>query len=103
MSRFGFAAAWLGGYVNRRILTEALSSHFIGFAGAMLSALAAVLSMVLGHVASRVGKGWVLALGALAFLALGLLSQLEPAHWGSGVLVFYVLMGVGRAVCRGCP
>ena len=40
--------------------------------------------------------------GALAFLALGLLSQLEPAHWGSGVLVFYVLMGVGRAVCRGC-
>ena len=62
MSRFGFAAAWLGGYVNRRILTEALSSHFIGFAGAMLSALAAVLSMVLGHVASRVGKGWVLAL-----------------------------------------
>lgn len=30
---FGFAAAWLGGYVGRNILTEALSSEFIGFAG----------------------------------------------------------------------
>eukprot|EP00435_Cladocopium_sp_Y103_P041457 s2442_g11.t1 len=30
---FGFAAAWLGGYVGRNILTETLSSEFIGFAG----------------------------------------------------------------------
>ena len=30
---FGFAAAWLGGYVGRYILSQALSSEFIGFAG----------------------------------------------------------------------
>jgi hypothetical protein len=30
---FGFAAAWLGGYVGRHIFTETLSSEFIGFAG----------------------------------------------------------------------
>ena len=46
--RFGFAAAWLGGYVGRKILTQALSSEFIGFAGAMLSALASALSLALG-------------------------------------------------------
>ena len=86
--------------MNRRILTEALSSHFIGFAGAMVSALAAVLCVVLGRMASKIGKGFVLLLGAVAFLVLGLLSQVdEPHEWGWGVLVFYVLMGVGRAVC----
>jgi len=97
---FGFAAAWLGGYVGRNILTEALSSEFIGFAGAMLSALASVLSLIFGVVAKKIGKGPVVALGSLAFLFLALLSRFvgQPATWGWGVLVFYVLMGIGRAV-----
>ena len=98
--RFGFAAAWLGGYVGRKILTQALSSEFIGFAGAMLSALASALSLALGVVAKRLGKGPVVALGAMAFLTLGVLSKFvgEPSSWGWGVMVFYLLMGVGRAV-----
>lgn len=96
---FGFAAAWLGGYVGRHIFTETLSSEFIGFAGAMLSALASVLSLGFGVVAKKLGKGPVLALGALAFLCLALLSRFgHPKTWGWGVLVFYVLMGIGRAV-----
>eukprot|EP00440_Ansanella_granifera_P052836 gb/GFBE01057288.1/.p1 GENE.gb/GFBE01057288.1/~~gb/GFBE01057288.1/.p1 ORF type:complete len:462 (+),score=97.70 gb/GFBE01057288.1/:1-1386(+) len=97
---FGFAAAWLGGYVGRNILTKALNSDFIGFAGALLSALASVLSKLLGLLAQRVGKGPVVALGSISFILLGLLSRLvgDPAAWGWGVLIFYVLMGVGRAV-----
>ncbi|CAE7544317.1 Unc93a [Symbiodinium natans] len=97
---FGFAAAWLGGYIGRNILTPALSSDFIGFAGAMLSALASVLSKVFGVTAAKTGKGPVVALGATSFLLLGVLSRFvgHPADWGWGVLVFYILMGVGRAV-----
>lgn len=66
----------------------------------MLSALASVLSLGLGFVARRVGKGPVIALGAVAFMLLGVLSKFvgHPETWGWGVLVFYVLMGVGRAV-----
>ncbi|CAE7213219.1 Unc93a [Symbiodinium pilosum] len=97
---FGFAAAWLGGYVGRNILTPALSSDFIGFAGAMLSALASGLSKVFGVAAAKTGKGPVVALGATSFLLLAVLSRFvgQPATWGWGVLVFYVLMGIGRAV-----
>ncbi|CAE7271012.1 Vwa8 [Symbiodinium sp. KB8] len=97
---FGFAAAWLGGYVGRNILTPALSSEFIGFAGAMLSGLASVLSKVFGVTAAKTGKGPVVALGAVSFLLLGVLSRYlgHPATWGWGVLVFYVFMGIGRAV-----
>lgn len=97
---FGFAAAWLGGYVGREILTKAVSSAFIGFAGALLSGLAAVLSKVLGLVAAKAGKGPVLLLGAAAFLCLGIFSRFvgTPSEWGYGALVFYVFMGIGRAV-----
>lgn len=98
---FGFAAAWLGGYVGRYIVNPALhGAQFIGFAGAMLSALASVLSAGLGVVARKLGKGPVVALGAAAFLMLAVLSKFvgNPATWGWGVLVFYLLMGIGRAV-----
>jgi len=97
---FGFAAAWLGGYVSRNILSKALNADFIGFAGALLSALAAVLSRLFGAVAASIGKGPVVALGAASFFLLGALSRWvgNPTQWGVGVLLFYVLMGVGRAV-----
>ena len=97
---FGFAAAWLAGYVGSQIVKPALGAQFIGFAGAMLSALASALSAGLGIVARKLGKGPVVALGAAAFLLLAVLSKYvgHPATWGWGVLVFYVLMGIGRAV-----
>eukprot|EP00928_Gymnodinium_smaydae_P078732 TRINITY_DN62821_c0_g1_i1.p1 TRINITY_DN62821_c0_g1~~TRINITY_DN62821_c0_g1_i1.p1 ORF type:complete len:463 (-),score=42.16 TRINITY_DN62821_c0_g1_i1:196-1518(-) len=97
---FGFAAAWLGGYVSRNILSQALNLGFLGFAGAMLSGLAAILSKVCGLVSERIGKGPVVAIGAIAFLMLGICSKFvgEPSTWGWGVLVFYMFMGIGRAV-----
>ena len=70
--------------MNRQILTEVLSTNFIGFAGAMVSALAAVLPVLFRQMASKIGKGFALLLGAAAILVLGLLSQLdEPAKWGA--------------------
>jgi len=97
---FGFAAAWLGGWVNSNILSVALKgSSFIGFAGAILSGLAAILAKMLAPIARRIGKGPVLALGSIAFLSLGILSYWGNAvEWGWGVTIFYVLMGIGRAV-----
>merc|ERR1740121_588884 len=96
---FGFAAAWLGGYVGKNILSPALDADFIGFAGALLSALAAVLSKVFARVSQTTGKGPVLLLGTVCFALLGALSKCgDPTKWGWGALVFYACMGVGRAV-----
>lgn len=97
---FGFGAAWLAGYVGPNILSVALKSSFIGFAGAILSGLAAVLSWVLAPLAGRLGKGPVLALGSLAFFSIGIFSKWigNPSTWGWGATVFYIFMGIGRAV-----
>lgn len=97
---FGFAAAWLGGYVGPNILSKDLSAAFIGFAGAILSGLAAILAKVFAPLAGKIGKGPIIALGSVSFLCLGVFSKLvgDPLQWGWGSLVFYVFMGIGRAV-----
>lgn len=112
---FGFAVAWIGGYVAPNILKKTLGTSFIGFAGAMLSGTAAILSRVFAPIAVRIGKGPILALGAVAFVCIALLSKFavgdaikgkdgqkvidyKPSPWGDGVVLFYVLMGIGRAV-----
>jgi len=97
---FGFAAAWLAGYVGRNILSRALDSDAIGFAGALLSGIASLLSRALVPLTGRIGKGPVLALGACSFALSGILSASvgNPATWGWGAIVFYVLVGIGRAV-----
>lgn len=97
---FGFGAAWLAGYVNPNILKPALNATFIGFAGAGLSGLAAILSPILGKLAANIGKGPIITLGAAAFLCLGIFSKFvgNPATWGYGATIFYAFMGIGRAV-----
>merc|ERR1711988_1977178 len=100
---FGFAAAWLAGWVNKHITSKALKgTSFIGFASAILSGLAAILAKVLAPLARTIGKGPVLALGAIAFLCLAIFSKWvgpRPAEdWGWGAVIFYVFMGIGRAV-----
>lgn len=102
---FGFAASWNGGYIGRYILSPALSktgngATFIGFAGAIISGIAAILSRVFGCITPCIGKGPVVALGAVSFLMLGVLSKWvgNPVEWGWGAIVFSVLMGFGRAV-----
>lgn len=105
---FGFAVAWLGGYVAPNVLSVTLGAKFIGFAGAMLSGLAAILALVFGPIAARIGKGPILAAGCVAFASLAILSKLASHYdpggkylasdWGDAVVLFYVMMGIGRAV-----
>lgn len=97
---FGFAAAWLGGYVGRNIFSKALSSGFIGIAGALLSGFASILSKLLAPLAAKIGKGPVILMGSVAFFMLGFLSKFvgHPEEWGWATLIFYVCMGFGRAV-----
>lgn len=100
---FGFAAAWNASYVNSNIIAPALGKSYIGFNGALLSALAAVLSYIFGPMASRCGKGPILLVGAIAFLCLGIFSKwggvaTHAKDWGVAVLMFAGFMGIGRAV-----
>jgi len=96
---FGFASAWLGGWIGRHIIAVAMDGDLIGFAGAILSLTAALLSKWFGRISVRLGKIVPVSIGATAFFLLGLLSYWvgHPQDWGSGTLVFYVLMGIGRA------
>jgi len=86
--------------VGHNIASKALSTDFIGFLGAILSAIACVLSRFFSRVAAKVGKGPVMAVGAIAFFLIGFLSKWagDTSEWGWKVVVFYILMGVGRAV-----
>jgi len=106
---FGFAVGWMGAYVAPNVITPTLDSSFIGFAGAILSGLAAILSRVFGPIAVCIGKGPILALGCGAFLCIAFLSKLAvnfdsgkeayaASSWGGFVVIFYVFMGIGRAV-----
>jgi MFS family permease len=95
---FGFAAAYLGSYINPQILSKALDKKFIGLMTGILSGLAAVLARLLAPVATHVGKGPVMAIGSAAFILMVLLSYIVTADWGWGVVIFYILMGIGRAV-----
>eukprot|EP00931_Biecheleriopsis_adriatica_P038442 TRINITY_DN22020_c0_g1_i1.p1 TRINITY_DN22020_c0_g1~~TRINITY_DN22020_c0_g1_i1.p1 ORF type:complete len:462 (-),score=67.41 TRINITY_DN22020_c0_g1_i1:94-1278(-) len=96
---FGFAAAWLNGYVNRNVLSTALSSGFIGIAGALQSGLSSLLAGCFGMLSTRFGKMAILALGSVSSLSLAVLSKFgHPQQWGWGVLIFYLFQGIARAV-----
>eukprot|EP00931_Biecheleriopsis_adriatica_P047339 TRINITY_DN27286_c0_g1_i1.p1 TRINITY_DN27286_c0_g1~~TRINITY_DN27286_c0_g1_i1.p1 ORF type:complete len:452 (-),score=62.57 TRINITY_DN27286_c0_g1_i1:51-1406(-) len=96
---FGLAGAYLAGYVNRDILSQALSSDVIGFAGAMQSGLSSLLSGSFGIVSRHFGKTPVVVFGSISAVLLGVLSQVgNPDTWGWGVLIFYLFGSVVRAV-----
>jgi len=102
---FGFAAAYLGGYVNANWEAEALSPDFIGFLGAIICLIAAVSSKVYGVVATIMGtKLPIVAFGCFCFFTMAILSFITapdgkgPGGWGWGIVVFYILQGMGRGV-----
>jgi len=102
---FGFAAAYNGGYIASNITSVALKkvggASFLGYGGAVLSLWAALLSRIFGPVATKVGKGPILAAGGIVFGLLAILSWImrgDPENYGFTVVIFYLLMGTGRAV-----
>jgi len=103
---FGFSQGFINGYVNGTWLKEATNNtEFIGLLGALVCCIAAASSKVYGFVNERMGtKMPVLLFGSSCFLAIAVLSFISapdgrgPGGWGSGIIVFYVLQGMGRGV-----
>jgi len=103
---FGFAAAYLNGYINGHWQKEAIGGgEFIGFLGAIICLIATVSSKFYGWVSDRLGsKVPVLLFGSSCFILIGVLSFVSapdgkgPGGWGWGIMVFYVLQGLGRGV-----
>uniref|UniRef100_A0A7S1FKS2 Major facilitator superfamily (MFS) profile domain-containing protein n=1 Tax=Noctiluca scintillans TaxID=2966 RepID=A0A7S1FKS2_NOCSC len=98
---FGFVAAYLGGYVNAEITSKAFNSDSLGFCGALLSLVASIMSRVFSPLAAQVGKGPVMCLGAISFFLIGVLSRwgaLSKGEHNHATIIFYILMGIGRAV-----
>jgi len=103
---FGFSAAYLAGYINATWEKEALNSpDFIGFLGAIICLIATLSSWVYGIAAEKMGTKFpIVVFGSLCFLAIALLSFVTaprgkgPGGWGWGIMVFYILQGMGRGV-----
>jgi len=103
---FGFAAAYLNGYINGNWQAEALGNgDLIGFLGAIICLIATISSKAYGVIADRLGsKVPVVFFGSCCFIMIGLLSFVTwpngkgPGGWGWGIMVFYVLQGLGRGV-----
>jgi MFS family permease len=108
---FGFSASYLGGYINAKWQHQALKSDdFIGFLGAIIALIATISSKVYGVAAEKMGtKMPIVVVGSLCFLGIALLSFIKlpcpadgpcegPGGWGWGIMIFYVLQGMGRGV-----
>jgi MFS family permease len=96
---FGFAAAFLNGYVNQHYTQVQLDQGLIGFLAAITATTAALGSHFFGWLGAQVGKGPVVLIGSLCFCAIPLCVLLfDVSDWGYGLVAFYLLQGVGRAV-----
>jgi MFS family permease len=108
---FGFSASYLGGYINAKWQHEALKSDdFIGFLGAIICLIATISSKIYGVAAEKMGtKTPIVAVGSICFLGIALLSFVQlpcpddgpcegPGGWGWGIMIFYILQGMGRGV-----
>jgi len=96
---FGFAAAFLNGYVNQNYTKVQLSTGLIGFLAAITATVAATGSHLFSRVSQKTGKGPVVLLGSLCFLLIPFcVLTFDVSDWGYGLVIFYVLQGLGRAV-----
>ena len=104
---FGFSAAFITSFVNGEVIRVVLSdqnSTDIGFLTALTSCVAAVLSVVLGFVAQKIGRGPILILGSISFFMVGFLFAIRPSllDWGvASLALVYIFQGIGRATFEG--
>lgn len=109
---FGFSAAYVSGHVSdtwvpsafEKVLPGLDGTHLIGLLAASACATAALCCKLFDWLVSRTGsKLPVVAIGAVSFVLTCLLSVVPfggggPETWGWGVIVFFLLQGVGRGV-----
>jgi len=97
---FGFSAAFMNGYVNSKFTAVQIGPWAVPLFAAATALVAALLSKVLGAVAIRAGKGFVLSLGSLGFFCIAssffMLDQSQG--WNGWLLALYLMQGLGRAV-----
>merc|ERR1712087_337070 len=94
------------GYINGTWQKQALGSgDLIGFLGAVICLIATWGSKVYGSISEKMGtKVPIVAFGSLCFLLIAVLSFITapdgkgPGGWSWGILIFYVLQGLGRGV-----
>jgi len=93
---FGFGSAFMNGYFNAEITSREVGREFIGTLTACTVASAALSSSFYSSLGEQYGKGYPLALGAFAFLCTMCLTATQMSGWKAGILVAYVLWGLGR-------
>jgi MFS family permease len=98
---FGFCAAFMNGYVNEHYVAKstAFNESAIGFLTAITAIVAGFSSPVFAKMSTRFGKGWVVLFGSVAFISIPLCVIFAHVEtWGVGILLFFVLHGLGRGV-----
>lgn len=96
---FGFAAAYMNGYVNLNFTDKQLGKAYVGYFGMLTALVAGTLSHLFGIGARSLGKGVFVFFGSMCFLAVPALVLLgHPGDWGVWLVVLYVFQGSGRAV-----
>merc|ERR1719261_1021883 len=89
---FGFCAAFMNGYVNEHYVKDstAFNATAIGFLTAITAITAGFSAPVFAKMSARIGKGWVVFLGSLAFMAIPLcVIFADVERWGVGILLFF--------------
>jgi len=97
---FGFAAAFMNGYVNANYTSKQLGSFAVAMLAAFTALTAAVLSRLFGPLSVAIGKGPLVVLGAACFACIPLCTFVLGCcdGWGWWLIVLYVFQGTGRAV-----
>lgn len=98
---FGFCAAFMNGYVNSNYAKANFGASFVGFLAAITALVAALGSKAFTLVPN---KATVVLMGSLFFITIAFIVQADKLHivnlstWGWGLVVLYVLQGLGRGV-----
>jgi len=97
---FGFSAAFINGYVNAHFTAKQVGPWAVPMFAACTTLVAAILARVFGIVGARIGKGFVLFIGAASFLCIpsSFFALNRCGGWKGWLVVLYILQGAGRAV-----
>jgi hypothetical protein len=99
---FGLSAGYMNGYVNEELSSVHLGEASIGILTAATSICAVGLAILYGCLAVHVGKGVVIMIGACSMFVIPVCTLFaQPASWGWGIALLYVMQGSARAIYEG--
>lgn len=104
---FGFSVAFIHSFVSGVVVGIVLSdenSSLVGVLSSTTSAVASIMSVVLGKFSERNGNGSSLVIGSVSFFMVAFMFVLKPelSSWGWGtLLITYSFQGIGRATFEG--